>query len=422
MRIFKSLYAPGQVLRKLFSAIFVLLIQFVFAQTVETNTILGLNFKFRPPVGWNEMSKDSGLALTGTYNSVYLMPPSEQTCFGELRFSISEITASEKADRNNSLDSTSSDEGPPIAYSGIRESFKYNVGFGQFGEYADTLIQKIIYPVKPFKKKKPDGVIETVLINYVSYQYFPINDTLEILVEFQGRIPETDRTRINSIVSKYTDYFFTTNDTLIDSLLAITSPYRFEAKLLPLDSVTILKTNFKFPVLSGWRYDTTRTSNEIKTNFLKIRNADNTECNNATINLTYRVTPVDNSAKKKEVVRIPLSVILEQMSKPKPKPMSDSARAKLRDSTFANMEQHFYFYQTTTQEPGTDCSGREVVTESLYIYIFSKPDERIQITIAFSYMTDDYKVERDYRYSYYRFLVQMCNSNDFEQFYLNNKP
>lgn len=404
---------------KLFISVLLLSAASGSAQSLDTIKVLNLPFVVEAPAKWQQMTLDTGLCLYETTNISYSMPVSTPTCFGTLILSVSEITDKEREERKNkdSLEQTTED----VIYERVTTStyYKYPVVAGWYETTAPKIEEPVYTESSGFKRKKKKKSEEIRIRNYTRWVYFPINDTLEILIAFRGRIPESEAQYVDGRVNDFADYFFQQNDTLIDSLLAITDPYRTEPATLPLDSIYFLNTYMKYPVLPGWSYDTTRTSSEIKTTLLKVKSNDPEICDQGSITISYRITPLGDKPKAEDLQKISLYDVIAQYQPQKQ--MSDSARAKARDSSFAAYEHHYYFTQTNDVEDNPSCVQFPERRHTLYITIYTKTNERIKINVTMVYAADKYVKERNYLHAFDRFIYFMVTKTNYEEFYLNNK-
>lgn len=391
--------------------------QFGYAQNVDTIFVSGLPFAYQKIDGWKQLSVDSGICIYQGTNIKFEMPFSEPTCGGEISFAISYITDKEREERKSNKpldieeDVLSEDTWSP-------KLNKYTMLGGSF-ETTSPRVFEIEGETKKEKRNRQKRWEQDPIHNYSSWLYFPINDTLELLLSFSGRIPHSFEQKMDGKLLQFADYFFQSNDSMLDSLLTITDPYRFESKTLPMDSVYLMKTVFKYPVLPNWQYDTTRTSTELKTNFLKVQTIQQSTCNRASISLNVRTTKKDNKPSIDDL-RLLSNYALYSHFGYKP-PRVDTAQIRQeRDSTFKAQEQHYYFTQVSSYEQSSSCTAQEI-SETVCVIIYPRQDEKIKITLNFECVAEDYNTERDYIHAYYRFIILMIEGNDFEQFYLNNK-
>lgn len=413
-------------MKSILSFLFLLCFMSSPAQDVDSFKVCGMNFLYQKPADWPQTHKDTGLCIEGVSNLSFTMPATEADCGMELTVTFSQVTDAEREARNAESDSTFlSNEDVLYDYHNTRKFYKFTTFSGIIETTSAIIDPNAIADDGTTKKKKKKKKLPLIFIhNYIAYYYFPINDTLELSIAVGGRIPHEYEGGAQNRLYEFAEYFFRENDVQLDSLLKLTDPYRFEPPTLPLDSVNICNAYFKFPLLPGWTYDTTRTSNEIKTNFLKIKSAHQDQCNKAVIALNFRKTEIDNKVNMEKLAEVPFEVIvgglIQSSTKSKTKPKSDSAQKAENDSIFQSYEHHYYFSNGSASTDVENCDQEEH-TETVYVYVYTQTNERIKITMSMTYVADTYQSNRDYLHAFYRFITLMADATDFEEFYRNSK-
>jgi hypothetical protein len=385
-----------------------------FAQ-VDSFAINQYTFKFITPDGWTLHSKDNGLCEYSETNVNATMPLTCKKCYGSLMISISEITDSEKKRRsieNDTIDPFKLDE---ASYEKKYDHFLTGCGYYDAKTDDDSVIyvnsRGDLVISKPKKKEK--GL--TRVHHYARWCYFPINDSLEILIYFRGLIPHDEETNADAAVNQVAQHFFKTNRSVLDTMLVHTDTFVFKRDTLPMDSLYALKTYLHYPVIPEWRYDTTRIIDEQRTTLLRIVPPMPDSCDDGSMTVSYTIGPYDP---KDDIAMYQLINATLYFGEDK----VEQYLKKAGDSTgFSNKKQHYYFNQKSETETRQDCPQYTRYFESTYVCIFPKPDERIIIKISFMGTSGSDKRRESYFKAYYQFVYQFATMNDFEQIYLLNK-
>ncbi len=388
------------------------------SQRIDSLRILGQPFEIAVPYAWTASRVDTGLCKQDGFNIRLDMPISDYNCGGHITVKATAVTPELRKERENRVHEPIEDSLFAAYYRTDIGNYTLNCGFVEQKGGKDP--RPVNKADKPAYQKRKRELYKDPSHLYTTWLFYSINDTIEFLILFQGRVPHSYEQFADHAVRHIAEHIFIEDSTSIKTLTDVTNPFRHEPEQLPMDSVTFLKTSFKFPLLPGWSYDTTRTESERKTVFLRVKSPNREGCDKGNIVLSYRVRTVDdNTSKKDELSKITLEGIYKQYKPLMPK--MDSSEIRKIDSTFATYEQHFYFTQAGSSFPAPLCPEYEEVNEVLYIIIYTSPSERIRIEVSTTYTGYDYQSAREYSHQYYRFIYLMAEANDFEQFYLNNK-
>lgn len=385
------------------------------AQTYSFN-VLGLPFKYKTPVGWKVNQVDTGICVIGDANVIMEMPLDDYGCEGGITISATLVTAKRRAERKDSRNESIADSIFQV---------NWNVIFGNFKVNAGVLEQSTGPVVKPqnqadkaaYKKRKKEAKANPTH-RYSAWYFYSINDSIELLILYQGIIPHSEEKKADDALRFVSENFFVDDSASINTLVNWTDPYQNEAEFLPLRSLVVLNTKLRYPVLPNWNYDTTVTTSEIQTLFLKLNAQSNDPCNVAAITLTYRIVSREKRDLNQESVKLP--EIFGKRIPIKP-PAPDSLQMKKRDSLFNSREQHYFFSHTYSSDPSESCDGAEKVSETVYIFVYISPTERIRMSISLNYTADEYRTARDFEHAYVRFLTSLIEDNEFELFYIHNK-
>lgn len=383
---------------------------------VDSFSVNEYNFKFVVPDGWTLFSKDDGICEYAETNVKIDMPLKCKKCFGSLMISISEITDAEKKKR-----SIENDEDDPLKIDeGLFEKKfgSYLTGCGYYDAKPDddtviyTNVRGDFLVGKPKKNEKKLVQVH----QYARWCYFPVNDSLEILIYFRGLIPHDQETDADAAVNNTAQKFFQLNRAALDSMLLHTNPLVFQMDTFPLDSIDCFKTFLKYPVFSDWQYDTTKSNDGTRSVLLYLKPPTPDSCDDASIVVTSKVLPYDPK------VEISVKQILIATAIYGDNKVDDYLDKATDTSGFAKRTQHYYFDRQSDLEPSTDCPELTRYSEKTFIYIHTRPDERILILISFTSTSGEEERRKEYFEAYNYFVYYFVTLNDFEKIYLLNKP
>jgi hypothetical protein len=383
---------------------------------IDSFAIAPYTFKFIVPEGWTSYSKDNGLCEYSETNVNLKMPLKNNKCYGNLSISISEITETERKTRN--IPDTTND---PL----MLDNSTYPKEVADFmtagGYYEARLDNDTFYYVDAWgslitKKKISTNKKLTEVHRYARWCYFPVNDSLEILISFSGLIPHSEESNADAAMSQVAWYFFYHNESQLDSLIKNTSPFRNEPEILPIDSIIFLKSNLKYPVIPGWQCDTTRVVNQTTTTLLRLKTNTPDSCDVAAITVSYCMSDSDprSDHQQKLLKKVP-SHLSKQMKQDVP-PIDPSILTK-------NHKQHYFFFQNSGEENNPHCSQIVIHADSVNIFIYTKFNQRIKISVSLQASSADSKNLNRYFHGYSRFLIAFIEANDFEKIYqINYQP
>lgn len=392
----------------------------VFAQ-IDSFYIGDLSFKVRYPANWKFVSMTSGLCNNEKTNLLLEMPLKCTRCYGSLSVSISNITAEEREERakdeedNNPLkidnSSNTKEIGDFTVGTGYYESWVDNDTFLYTSASGQFVIKKALVTPKQNKRLKL-----TPIHYYTRWYYLPINDTLEMVIIFNGMIAHDDETPVDIALSSFTQSFFTENKKSLDSLFRLTSPYRAEPEVWPLDSLIFWNTMLKYPKVDGWQYDTTTTAAGKKKKYLQMNLLVRDSCDEGRITITSDVQPVD----PKKYINKKYATLLKEVYSSR---AAEEYVQKATDTTgFAEQEQHYYFDVINTTAERSDCNKSTRYLDTVHVYIYLTAYERIDMTVAFTMSSSDEKQRAKYYHDFGRFITELLEANDFERVYQLNRP
>lgn len=384
---------------------------------IDSFRIMNLPFKVNVPQGWKVTQVDSGLCRNDDSNVTLEMPVTDYGCGGSIVITASPLTAKKRAQRKELRNERMADS--------ISE-FNWNVMMGTYRVYAGSIEQttyKDEKPQDPALKKQYQQRKKLAKSNpahrYSAWYFYSVNDSIEFLLAFHGRIPHKQEAEIDITLRVLAENFFVDDSASINKLMKWTEPYQNEPEFLPLKSLNVLQTKLRYAVLPEWKYDTTRNTNEIRTTFLKLEAPAVDVCNIASITVSYRITTNEKKDKNQESIRVP-----QIFGRPIPvrrPPPPDSTQLEKRDSLFRSSKQHYFFSQTYDSQRSSTCTGAEEISETVYIFVYTSSTERIRFNVTLNYTADEFRTARDFEHAYIRFLTSLIEENDFELFYENNK-
>lgn len=186
---------------------------------VDSFSVNEYTFKFPKINGWTFQSKDNGICEYAETNVRFDMQLKCKKCFGSLMISISEITDSEK--KRRSLNPENEDTLKLSEATFEKNYFGYYTlgGFYDARLDDDTFHYSNQQGIYSYSKKELSNRNLSEIHFYTRWSYFPINDSLEILICFQGFIPHNEEEKADAASMQLIDYFFRENGTTLDSML-----------------------------------------------------------------------------------------------------------------------------------------------------------------------------------------------------------
>lgn len=393
------------------------------AHATQTDSVQigGVHYKFAIPRKWQLISKDTGICVAHMSNVRIKMPEHVPGAFGEINISISEITYEEREIRRSS-DTLPKETNSAAKWSkkkmlsGFKVTNAHLLDQRQIPKaYWDSIQGDVPYSRKQRKLMKKYHLYP--MHNLLYLYHFPINDSLEITISFNGDLVQDWNAYF--AVDYVAENFFAANRKKINALLISADPYRLEPPITSYDSIRFLNTTLRYPKLDNWIYDTTSIHFDIWTQVMKLTYYDVAPCDSATINVKYRVTKIDNQANKEDFNKLSPEE-LYKLYKPY-KDLNEQERLNYIDSTFQAAKKHYYFAQTRETIKSEPCPTKLENTETIFIVVYTKNSEKIRIAVTLNYVTADFIKERNIRHDLYRYLSLMSSETDFENFY-NNSP
>lgn len=384
---------------------------------IDTFRIDKYAFEFSTPSGWSLHLKNNGFCEENEANIQIEKPFKCRDCSGAITLSF-RLKAKQDTTRKDSAITDDVLKISSLSYA--KEIRGYTVFYGHREANIDT--DTFLYTNSKgdliLSKKKHSGQLKPVH-SFTKWCFFPINDSIEMEILYEGLVPHEEESGITYAFNSFVDDFFDVNEKMLDSLIKDTYPYQEIFLSCPTDSIRMLHSYLKFPLLPGWTYSKISIKNSSGLILLHGQSGSRDSCNYRSFVLSSEKQKVGaleirETLGKKTNEFLEGAYISDQYI--------DSVLLNEHVIAFENADKHHYFREETIVGTDTLCQMQKTDSITFHVYVDLTAEERIKMTLKYSYSSGTSETRNHYYREYYRFRKNFIEINDFEKIYRENKP